>query len=128
MKPSPRTDASARGGVGKPPRRLARNRTKRFCTREDYSLINIISLNPNTPPNPRLPLRPIIFEIFSSKSLWEKLRRKHTICHEKLLLKPSGKNKEKMTYIVHACIDIASLKTCREKPCGKLTKGKSAIS
>jgi hypothetical protein len=38
--------------------------------------------------------------------------------------KPCGKNKEKMTYVVHACSDIASLKTFHEKTVRKTHKGK----
>jgi hypothetical protein len=55
--------------------------------------------------------------------MWEKLRRKDTVCHEKLILKIMWE-KEKMTYVVHACIDIASLKTLHEKPLGKTHKGR----
>jgi hypothetical protein len=43
-------------------------------------------------------------ESSSPKTLWEK--------------------REKMTYIFHACIDIASLKTLHEKPLGKTHQGK----
>jgi hypothetical protein len=55
-----------------------------------------------------------------------KIEKKCTICHEKLLLKTPWEKKEKMTYIVHACIDIASLKTLHEKPLGKTHKGKKS--
>jgi hypothetical protein len=40
-----------------------------------------------------------------------KIEEIYTICHEKLLLKISWENKDKMTYVVHACMDIASLET-----------------
>jgi hypothetical protein len=68
-------------------------------------LINLSSVycNPKTP---------------SKKTLWEKLRRNIiTICHRKLLQKPSGKNirRNHMTY-VRTCIFIVSLKTLYEKP------------
>jgi hypothetical protein len=72
-------------------------------------------------------LRPIILGTISSKNPVGKIEDIHIICHEKLLLKTMWENKEKMTYIVHACTDIASLKTLHEKPLGKLTKEKSAI-
>jgi hypothetical protein len=53
-----------------------------------------------------------------------KIEKKCTICHEKLLLKTLWENKEKMTYIVHDCTDISSLKTLHEKPLRKTHKGK----
>ena len=62
-----------------------------------------------------------------SKNPMGKIEEKYTKCHEKLLLKILCENKEKLTYIVHACTTIASLKTLHEKPSGKLTKEKSAI-
>jgi hypothetical protein len=56
-----------------------------------------------------------------------KIEEKYTICHEKLLLKTLWENKEKVTYVVHTCTVIASLKTLHEKPSRILTKEKSAI-
>jgi hypothetical protein len=58
------------------------------------------------------------------KPCGKKIEKKSTICHEKLLLKTLWENKEKMTYIIHACTDIASLKTLHEKPLEKTHKGK----
>jgi hypothetical protein len=60
----------------------------------------------------------------SPKTQWEKIEKKNTICHEKLLLKTLWENKKKMTYIIHACTDIASLKTLHEKPLENTHKGK----